>query len=126
MTGPIKPPSTPTGGPAATSAVETPKDASRADFRTEALTTPEIPSATRTAGGTGELEGALATIAKDLQSGRIAPHQAVDALVGRVLDSPMAAALSPAARTKLESVVRAQLADDPTLAALVADLGRGR
>lgn len=125
MTGPIKPPAPPIGT-TPPSTVDAPRDPSRADFRAEALTTPESPTQRRGAGEVGAVDSALASIANDLKSGRLSPDGAVEALVGRALQSPMAAALSPSARANLESVIRAQLADDPALAALVADLGRGR
>lgn len=123
MTGPIKPPSTP-GGATPASPVDSARETGRADFREEALTVPDRPGAAPEAASS--LEPALAAIAKELREGRLQPSQAVDALVERVLQSPMARTLAPAARAQLETVVRAQLADDPALSALVADLGRGR
>jgi hypothetical protein len=63
-------------------------------------------------------------IAGALQSGALDPSGAVDALVQRALATPAARALEDAGRVELERSLRAALANDPTLSAMVADLGR--
>ncbi len=124
MTGPIKPPAPPSGAPPVCT-VDATTASSGADFRTDALTVPDTPRS-REAAPLAGLDGVLGSIADELRSGKLTPEQAVEQLVGKMLASPMAGLLAPEARARLESVVRAQLADDPTLAALVADLGRAR
>lgn len=129
MSNSIKPPSGPIGTPVIP---EQPKagEASRADFRAELVTTPDIPS-TRETGPSTPITGAggidaTKAITDDLRAGRITTAQAVDALVARALDTPMANALTPEAKQRLESVIRTQLVNDPALAALVSDLDKGR
>ena len=64
-------------------------------------------------------------LADSIRSGATTKEQAVDTLVEKMLSSPMAVGLAPDARTRLEAVLRQQIAEDPALTTLVADLGRG-
>lgn len=74
-------------------------------------------------GATTELRDPAA-IAGALKTGAVTPEQAIDALVAKTLESPMALSLSPAGRADLERTLRSALANDPTLLAMQADLGR--
>jgi hypothetical protein len=82
--------------------------------------------ATRAVSGAEAPAAALdpAAIAGALRAGALEPSGAVDALVQRALASPAARALGEAGRVELERSLRAALAHDPTLSAMVADLGR--
>ncbi len=90
----------------------------------EALATESPSSQAPATASTGASE--LTRLAEQVQSGALTPEQAIDALVERQLASPMAQLLAPAQRAQLESVLRARLAEDPTLIALGRDLSRGR
>lgn len=133
MTTPIKPPSGPTAAAIASTLPDTDKlsEASRAGFREEleathatASTSIEGDGATTTAGAGGI--GGPDPITEALRQGQISPAEAVNAMVQRALDSPLARTLAPNARAKLESALRTQLADDPALRSLVGDLDRAR
>ncbi len=75
---------------------------------------------------TGELAGAqggeIAAIAREIRAGTLDPAAAVERLVQRALESKTAAGLAPAQKARLAEVLRAQLAQDPTLQALQRDL----
>lgn len=128
MTKSIKPPSS-IGTPVVT---ELPKsnETSRADFRADLVTTPDIPSVRETTPSVSRTvsTGTAVTraLADELRAGRITPSEAVEAMVQGALASPMAKRLGPEALARLESVVREQLANDPALSALIGDLDRGR
>lgn len=83
-----------------------------------------------TAGGTmsavaPEATGNLAqAIADDLRSGKIDGATAVERVVQKALESDMASRLSSEERSGLEAFIRRALEEDPTLRALVDDLGR--
>lgn len=83
------------------------------------------PSEASASAATGEV-GELDQLAQQLESGALTAEQAIEALVERQLHSPAAQMLAPAQRAELESMLRARLAEDPTLIALGRDLSRGR
>ncbi len=68
--------------------------------------------------------GAVADLAAAVKSGAMEPSAVVDQLVARALDAPAARALTETGRAQLEQALRSALANDPTLLALQADLGR--
>ena len=76
----------------------------------------------------GGVEGAhrseIAAIATEVRSGALDARAAVERLVQRALASGTAATLGPAQRERLAEMLRAQLAEDPTLQALQRDLER--
>jgi hypothetical protein len=116
MTGPIKPPGAPSTPPSLPELGRAAEPA-RTDFRdqlTEGATKAE------SAAPTGE----LAALAARVRAGELSPEQAVDALVERALQSPMAAALDAAGRAGLEAHLRAALEDDPVLAQMRGDIAR--
>lgn len=65
-----------------------------------------------------------AGLAAAVRSGELSPAAVVDSLVERALAAPAAQALSAPARADLERALRGALAEDPTLLAMQADLGR--
>lgn len=69
---------------------------------------------------------AVRALSDELRAGRVDPQQAIDRLVDRALSTGPAASLPPARRAELESLLRASLEEDPTLAAMQKDLSRGR
>lgn len=73
---------------------------------------------------TARASGGLAELAAAVKSGELAPSQVVEQLVARALDAPAARGLTEAGRAQLERSLRTALAEDPTLLALQADLGR--
>jgi hypothetical protein len=75
------------------------------------------------ASGAGRAE-ALQAIAAEVRAGRLEPGAAVERLVERILSEGPASSLPAAQREQLGSLLRAQLANDPTLLALQRDLGR--
>ncbi|MBX7191977.1 MAG: hypothetical protein K1X94_07965 [Sandaracinaceae bacterium] len=68
--------------------------------------------------------GSTAELAAAVKSGTIEPSAAVEQLVARALEAPAARGLTEAGRAQLERALRGALANDPTLLALQADLGR--
>jgi hypothetical protein len=73
-------------------------------------------------GAAGTLDAA--GIGAAIRAGSLEPSAAVDALVERALSAPSARALTEPARADLERSLRAALTGDPTLATMVAELGR--
>jgi hypothetical protein len=65
----------------------------------------------------------IAAIAAEIKAGTLAPGAAVERLVERALSSGVAAGLPPAQKERLAELLRAQLAEDPTLQALQRELG---
>ena len=65
----------------------------------------------------------IATIAAEIKAGTLEPSAAMELLVQRALSSGAAASLPPAQKERLAELLRAQLAEDPTLQALQRDLG---
>jgi len=65
----------------------------------------------------------IATIASEIAAGTLDRAAAMERLVERALSSGAAATLSPEHKARLAEVLRAQLAEDPTLQALQRDLG---
>lgn len=91
----------------------------------------EAASAAAPAEGTPSTTAASASegvrgIAAELRAGRIDASEAVERLLQRTLAGPAVGALPPAERARLESMLRASLAEDPTLASMQKDLSRGR
>ena len=127
MTTPIKPPS---GSIVSTVAPESSKtsDLAKADFRAELVTTPDVRSSHETAPATpvNGPDALLASITSEIRAGRMSSATAVEAMVARALDSPMARALTPDAQQRMEAAIRSQLANDPALTSLVSDLDRAR
>lgn len=86
-------------------------------------------AAFRAAGQEGATEaasaqsGEIAAIAREIRAGTLDPAAAVERLVQRALESKTAAGLPPAQKARLAEILRAQLAQDPTLQALQRDLG---
>ena len=75
---------------------------------------------TAAARGAGRPE--IAAIASEIKAGTLDPSAAMERLVQRALSSGTAAALPPAQKERLAELLRAQLAEDPTLQALQRDL----
>jgi hypothetical protein len=67
--------------------------------------------------------GEMAAIAAEIKAGTLDPSAAMERLVQRALSSATAAGLPPAQKERLAELLRAQLAEDPTLQALQRDLG---
>lgn len=67
----------------------------------------------------------LAELASAVKSGAMEPSAVIDRLVEKALSAPAAQRLTDAGRVELERTLRSALAQDPTLLALQADLGRG-
>lgn len=125
MSTPIKPPG---GGPPR--GIEPPKEGRPAatkapsdEFR-KALEVERPPAAepTARAGSTD----AVRRIAEQVRAGEMDAAKAVEALVERAMSSGAAGTLAPAKRRELESLLRSAIETDPTLAAMVKDLERGR
>lgn len=74
--------------------------------------------------GASAASGEVAAIASEIKAGTLQASEAVERLVQRALSSGTAAALPPAQRERLAEMLRAQLAEDPTLQALQRDLQR--
>lgn len=85
--------------------------------------------ATRPADATKEAGGAQSVgaleLANAVKSGAMEPSAVIDRLVEKALAAPAAQRLTDEGRVELERALRAALAQDPTLLALQADLGRG-
>lgn len=79
-------------------------------------------SAMTDARGVSGTQGEIAAIASEIKAGTLAPGDAMERLVQRALSSGAAAALPPAQKERLAELLRAQLAEDPTLQALQRDL----
>ena len=124
MTGPIKPPGSPktpgispTDGPTADKAGRSQENA---EAFQAALSTNESSASSATAASPVE------SITSELEAGRIDGTEAVERLIATALEGPMAAQLDEAGRAALEEHLRSTLADDPNLAAMVADLDGNR
>jgi len=119
MASPIKPPG---GKPPIDPAAST--DAAKGGSADKAEAFREAMGAADTSSASGaEATSATADIVADLQAGRIDAQTAVDRLVARALESPMAQMLDEAARAQLEEHIRTTLIEDPNLAALTKDMG---
>lgn len=78
----------------------------------------------RGGGAEGAHRSEIAAIASEVRAGTLDAAGAVERLVQRALESSTAAGLPPAQKERLAELLRAQLAEDPTLQALQRDLGR--
>jgi hypothetical protein len=67
----------------------------------------------------------ITELASAVKSGALEPSAVIDRLVEKALSAPAAQGLTDAGRLELERALRSALAEDPTLLALQADLGRG-
>jgi hypothetical protein len=74
-------------------------------------------------GTSGARGSEVAAIASEIKAGTLDPAAAMERLIERALSSPTAAGLPPAQKERLAELLRAQLAEDPTLQALQRDLG---
>jgi hypothetical protein len=74
-------------------------------------------------GAEGTRGAEIAAIAAEIKAGTLDPSAAMERLVQRALSSGAAATLPPAQKERLAELLRAQLAEDPTLQALQRDLG---
>ena len=119
MTGPIKPPgggSIGVGGPGDPSGPR--PSGERFEATLDRVSAPKSDSIAPT-----PLAGARA-ISADLRAGRLEASAAVDRIVAEALASPMAAGLDRTSLAELEAHLRSQLAEDPTLQSMTADLDR--
>ena len=117
----IKPP----GGPGAPPPVERPAEGPRpgsGDFRAQVGEVSRLPVGEGQPAAVGSL---AATLAAEIQSGRLEVREAIDRLVQRQLSAGPVASLPAARRAELEAALRAALEEDPTLAAMQKDLARG-
>ncbi len=121
MTGPIKPPGAPKVGgvdlPDGAEGTRSRETAEAFQASLDAAAGPQSAEATT---------GPNAEIASALNTGSLDAAGAVDRLVAEALNSPMASSLNEEGRQALEAHLRQSLADDPSIAALVSDLERGR
>jgi hypothetical protein len=117
ITGPS--PGQPTEGPGDTPDVERSggKAFAGALEKTEATTAPPPPA--RSGGPVNPLVG---NIGERLESGEITPKEAVDEVVGRVLDQQLGAGASSQVRSQVESHLMDQLENDPRLKRMVDSL----
>ena len=69
---------------------------------------------------------AVQRIAAQVRAGELDAARAVEQLVERAMSSGAASTLAPAQRRELEALLRSAVESDPTLAAMVKDLERGR
>ena len=76
-----------------------------------------------TSGAASARETEIAAIAAEIKAGALDPSAAMERLVQRALSSGAASTLPPAQKERLAELLRAQLAEDPTLQALQRDLG---
>lgn len=81
--------------------------------------------ATKATGAATSTELSTTELASAVKSGAIEPSAVIDRLVEKALSAPAAQGLTDAGRLELERALRSALAEDPTLLALQADLGRG-
>jgi len=113
MTDSIKPPGS---GSAASAVVQ------RAHVdATGTVTSSAAPDAASAASGPS---GASAILAEQLKTGTLTAAQVIDAVVAQAIDSARAQGLPASERENLESILRAALVDDPTLAGLGRELER--
>ncbi len=82
------------------------------------------PADATTGAGAPQSVGAL-ELANAVKSGALEPSAVIDRLVEKALAAPAARSLTDQGRVELERALRSALAQDPTLLALQADLGRG-
>ena len=107
------------GGVASPGTPEVPGSGGGEDFRATLDAAREVGPAEAARGGAD-----AAGLAAAVRSGELSPATVVDSLVERALSAPAARALSAPARADLERALRSALAEDPTLLAMQADLGR--
>lgn len=112
MSASIRPP----GGPAGAGAVDgtaeiSPSGAAGID---EATASSAVAPA-----AAGEVHSPSAAILNRLDAGEITREQAIDGMVAEALSTLGAGRLPPTQRAELENVLRAALADDPTLSKLL-------
>lgn len=81
-----------------------------------ATSAPEAPRGTASTVGVEGVPG-VTDIGADLEAGRIDAARAMELVIGRVIDSQLGANAAPAARARLEQVLRETLQEDPMLAA---------
>lgn len=106
-------------------------DASEAQGPVEAAAATEVGQAPEV-NGPGAVDSAVSSadvdpleaIAADVRVGTLSPEQAVDQLVERALGE-VAASLTPAQQDELRALLRAAVADDPTLGALGREIAEG-
>jgi len=82
------------------------------------------PEPVRDAGVPADVSSIVAELSEALRQSQVSSAEAVDALIGRALDSALARRLTPAGRAELERLLRALVADDPHVADLVRQLER--
>lgn len=83
---------------------------------------PSVPVAATS--GAAATAGPTAVLAEQLKAGALSPSQVIDAVIARAVDSARAQGLPAAEQDNLESVLRAALVNDPTLAGLRRELDR--
>lgn len=123
MSSPIKPPGGPPRPPSLDDAAG-PQGARGPSGKSEAFSEALDPA--------GRAEGAQQSaavepgesVAADLRAGRIDVETAIERLLQQALESPAAAALTPAGKAELEAHLRRALAEDPALLAMTKDLER--
>lgn len=69
-------------------------------------------------------ESAAGVLAAQLKSGAMSPAEVINSLVTKALDQARAQGLPAAEQDNLEAVLRAALANDPTLSGLARELER--
>lgn len=126
MTSSIKPPGSPGIPSPAGSPADAPKSTAEASFQ-DAIGDVANASSLEQVGGANAAGAAAQTspldLAARLQRGEITAAQAVDQLVEKALASPEAQLLGEAGRAQLEQHLRDELANDPSLEAMVGELG---
>ncbi len=75
-----------------------------------------------TGGPTAAGRPEITAIASEIKAGTLGTSEAMERLVQRALSSGAAATLPPAQKERLAELLRAQLAEDPTLQALQREL----
>lgn len=68
---------------------------------------------------THQVQSPTAALLARLDAGEITREQAIESLVSEALSAPAVSRLADAQRAELESIVRASLLEDPTLARLL-------
>ncbi|MEY4510818.1 MAG: hypothetical protein RLZZ450_2940 [Pseudomonadota bacterium] len=68
---------------------------------------------------TEQVQSPTAALLARLDAGEITREQAIESLISEALSAPGVSRLADAQRTELESIVRASLLEDPTLARLL-------
>lgn len=106
MSASIRPP----GGPTGPAAIDGPSEAAPSGAAVVGET-----AAPGAAVAASELQSPSAAMLSRLDAGEVTREQAIDGMVAEALSALGAGRLPPAQRSELEGVLRAALADDPTL-----------